>query len=147
MNEFGDRVVLVGEVNPHNYARRYALWPWPKGAAGDRLCRLVLGLEVGDYLRFYARTNLCEGRWETAAARVYAGELLAVRPQGIVALGRRVSAAFGAGDLFTRTAVEGVSVVVLPHPSGLCRVWNEPGSYDRARGLLDSCGFLRPGRS
>lgn len=27
-------------------------------------------------------------------------------------------------------------IILLPHPSGLCREWNEPGAYERARELV-----------
>ena len=33
---------------------------------------------------------------------------------------------------------------ILPHPSGLCRLWNEPGSVDRARAAVATAlGKLR----
>ena len=32
--------------------------------------------------------------------------------------------------------------VILPHPSGLSRAWNEPGAFERARAVLREAGVL-----
>ena len=58
--------------------------------------------------------------------------------------GRKVAGAFGLGHLapFTRQDVVQIDggnllrYVILPHPSGRCRVWNEPDAVERARALL-----------
>lgn len=34
------------------------------------------------------------------------------------------------------------SYIILPHPSGLSRAWNEPGAFERARGVLREAGVL-----
>lgn len=71
----------------------------------------------------------------------------------IIALGRRVAEThhkrlrpFEHGDLLARRA----RMLALPHPSGLCREWNDPAAIHRAREILRSLaasvpwGELRP---
>lgn len=65
-------------------------------------------------------------------------------PYGL--LGAKVTRAFGFGfQPFTawRHYLLGshTTYVCLPHPSGLCRAWNEPGAYARARGALRGAGL------
>lgn len=128
----------MGEVNPY-FGRHedsgYALWPDPPGSSGHRLCHYVLGLPEGEYLESFDRSNLCDLRWSVREARGRAREILA-RGAPVVALGAKVARAFGAA--FTPFAYYplGPGVYVLPHPSGLCRLWNEPGVRARARSLL-----------
>src|ERR1019366_478944 len=123
---------------------RYALYPLPKGSAGDRLCRLVLQMGLREYVNTFDRVNLCAGKWSVKAARARAGELLASRDAGaVVLLGARVCNAFMLAFV-PFSVVQGgrLSVVILPHPSGLSRAWNEPGAYDRARSVLVSAGAI-----
>jgi hypothetical protein len=98
----------------------------------------LLGLTPVEYLWRFRRANLLPtSRWSTRAARL----LLEARGRGcaVVALGRRVAAAFAAADapFFTRHVTDDGDVVyVLPHPSGRCREWNDPAAPERARRLL-----------
>ncbi len=123
---------LVGEQNPYSLDPDDALLPFPAQSAGARLAR-ILGLSRSQYLRTFRRANLVDGPGYTARlAREKAWQLVE-DPGVLVLLGRRVCAAFG-----VRTAAfqrEG-RFYVLPHPSGMCRVWNEPDAVDRARRLL-----------
>ena len=136
--------LLVGECNPYQQAEveRYALYPYPERSAGGRLCRVVLGLDPHLYLRSYARHNLCSGKWSTPAACERAEALRQFQPKvPIVLLGRRVAQAFGQPfEPFTRRT----PFVVLPHPSGLSRLWNDSGSFERARALLREVGAMPP---
>ena len=130
------RPLLVGESNPYSLDPRHALLPWPTGAAGDRL-RSILGLTERQYLRAFDRANLVLGeRWSLPAAREGAAHLMRQRPTTapIVLLGRRVAAAFGASDYRSFTTCG--RLYLLPHPSGRCLAWNEPGAAQRARDLL-----------
>ena len=147
--------VFVGELNPYGANPHFALYCLPATSAGGRLQRLVCGLHRTTYLACL-RHNLCDGRWSAPAARDRANALLAELAAdgtpsplpGFVLLGRKVASAFGLGDIppFTgafrgvpgRTEPGAVACIVLPHPSGLCRVWNEPDAFDRARTLLRS---------
>jgi hypothetical protein len=65
----------------------------------------------------------------------------------LVLLGAKVSAAFGLA--FTpfvtlqRIVPDGhCQAVILPHPSGLCRLWHRPGAVEEARELLRAAGAL-----
>lgn len=147
------RIVLVGELNPYGADPQFALYPTPRHAAGDRLRRLVMGVRTPTYMGF-TRYNLCVGKWSTRDARWQARAILAMH-QGdlLVLLGRKVTGAFFRGALpelnwpaeFSRSWLchpsriatrEFDNIVVLPHPSGLCRSWNEPGAFERARAVL-----------
>ena len=85
-------------------------------------------------------------------------DLLQRRPPAVVALGARVAGALAAcvrswlpapfasamvdydgEDPFSPGWVQ--RVAYLPHPSGRCRAWNEPGARERARALV--AGLVR----
>lgn len=145
------RPLLVGEDNPLGgcprcppepwepcgSCRSAPLWPNPVNSAGWRLCHKVLGISVHDYLRRFDRTNLVRGRWSTKAAREQAQLISAGPSRVLVLLGAKVSAAFGVDfapfEWRENAPARGKLMVVLPHPSGLCRLWNVAGNYDRAR--------------
>jgi len=142
------RVLLVGELNPYGSNPLFALWDEPADASGNRL-REILGLRSDTY-RALHRVNLCAGRWSMRAAREKAGLLTSADPSRpwdvVVMLGRKVASAFGyRGDFFgvvRPREVPGLqgkpepTLVSLPHPSGLCRVWNDPAAVGRARDLV-----------
>lgn len=159
-------LVLVGEVNPYATHPSYALYCVPRGSAGERLQRLVLALEPDAYLAL-PRYNLCERKWSAPQARKAAAEILQRHANEtcddvIVLLGRKVVEAFYGGpegcpqsdwpEPFTtdhmayaplgghETAAHSRkdNLVILPHPSGLCRAWAEPGAFQRARDLVNA---------
>lgn len=148
--------ILVGESNPYGASPETALYPLPARASGGRLQRLV-GVRRWRYVEF-ERHNLCEEPWRIRTARVRASQLmLGNRGRVLVLLGRKVAHAFGEkdtppfslvdvgqGDRYRRQTPSAVPpheshwtrLVLLPHPSGLNRQWQEPGAYERARRLL-----------
>jgi hypothetical protein len=130
------RVLLVGESNPYGLDQRYALWPRPENASGGRLCK-VLGMTPATYLRTFDRVNLCLGGWNLRDARDVAAGL--THPRRVL-LGRRVAQAHGIKDWRPFEVYDlgplGRDVLALPHPSGRCRIWNEPGAAQRARGAV-----------
>jgi len=139
--------VLVGEANPYGGRPGMALFPKPAGSSGDRLCRLVLGVDVRTYVRVFRRVNLCRRTWRLAEAREQAAkvglEALRAGRMPMVLLGARVAQAFrvpyapfAEGVWFAQGEAISVPYVSLPHPSGLCRAWNEPGAYERARAAV-----------
>ncbi len=78
--------------------------------------------------------NLCEGVWDLREAESRAAVLgSAAASRRFVLLGRRVARAFGCRDLpFLRLAIVwDNNVLVVPHPSGLNRIYNDPA--ERAR--------------
>jgi hypothetical protein len=141
------KALLVGETNPLSDLPEHALYPYPKGCSGERMQRLVTGLTVQGYLRTFDRVDLCVGRWSIVAARRRSQELLETPRPCVVLLGAKVCHAFGVEfEPFTRPELRAGSrtqaAVVLPHPSGLNRLWQEAGAYDRAQRLLADAGLI-----
>jgi len=154
------RVYLVGELNPYGTEAEYALYPLPERSAGGRLCSLILGMNRGAYCRIFERRNLCVGKWSALAAR-HAAEAIRKEAVGgvVVLLGSKVSKAFQVPfepfSVLHENSVEACrhrdlaageevrAIAVLPHPSGLCRLWNEWDSIPRARrAVLDAAPHL-----
>lgn len=139
-------LVVVGELNPHGADPRYALYHEPENSAGGRLCRRIMGLRVVSYHRYTRRFNLCTGAWSDTKAAVEAARLeTEAAGATIVLLGRKVAEAFGVGAmppysrlLSRRVQDRETPLLLLPHPSGRNREWNDPASYQRARALLQS---------
>lgn len=135
------KTILVGEDNPYGSDPRYALFCRPTNSAGGRLQRLVLGVSQHDYIRDFARLNLCSKTWKRTEARAVAAEILRLAKPGtsIVLLGSKVCMAFGQDyePFAAKLPSDGdLTFVILPHPSGRCRAWNEPGAFDRAKAAL-----------
>ena len=138
-------VHLVGELNPYGADPSYALYPEPRGASGHRLREFVLGVSTSVYMsdRVFTRRNLCVAHWSRVVARAAAERLVDELIVGdvIVALGRRVTMSFTQQPRpFERLPIisRGATIVSLPHPSGMCREWNDPRAALRARDLLRS---------
>lgn len=130
----GERPVIVGESNPFGGDEYFAMFPEPQGCAGDRLCRLVMGLQQETYLKQFQRVNLLRGdRWSAPRAREAASALCA-RFQGSrvwVLLGKKVAEAFSlqghtAPAVLNSGTMFGNTAVLLPHPSGRNRAWHDP---------------------
>lgn len=138
--------LLIGEQNPYGNDPYFALYPSPEGCSGHRLCALVLGMHRSAYLEAFDRANLCDGPWDAKVARKHAGELWVDarkndRP-ALILLGQKVARAFALPGhrpmepFSIETNCTSTVVLALPHPSGLCRLWNEPGAFARARVLV-----------
>jgi hypothetical protein len=142
------RAALVGESNPYGSNPRYALFYDPPESAGGRLCRLVMGLEPRQYLRDYARFNLCDGKWSLPKARDRADRLNHWEVDGqvpFVLLGAKVCSAFAIEFkpfAYHAAEVYGRPFVILPHPSGRCRLWDESGAMGNAREVLAAAGVI-----
>lgn len=137
------RTLLVGEANPYGSLPEYALWPFPENASGGRLAR-ILGFSTEDYLALFDRANLCPRAWSLAAAMASARELLLGPRKYFILLGRKVATAFAYGrrEFFTRDGY----FLLLPHPSGLCHLWNDPENVRRARKMVREV-LLEAGRA
>lgn len=138
------RVWLIGENNPYGNDPRYALYPEPEHSAGGRLCRLIMGMDVRTYLRTFERRNLLQApRWSAPLARAAAARFLEedlAQPAKVILFGRKVFDAFDGAGAFVRDGWQAwepfttrFEFLILPHPSGLSRAWNEPGAFLRAR--------------
>lgn len=136
--------LLVGEANPYGGDPDYALYPYPRGCAGHRLCEKIMGLTDREYLDRFERVNLCATRWRIKEARLRSAEIEQSHQGGVVVmLGARVTGAFGFSFRPFTQYVGFLRYVTLPHPSGLSRLWNAPGSYERARDVLRVAGVLQ----
>jgi hypothetical protein len=135
-----NKVTLVGEANPYGGDPYYALYPHPEGCSGWRLCCLVLGMRRVDYLAAFDRVNLCPRDWDGRQARS-AADALTLEGKRLVLCGAKVCRAFSV-PYVPFCAARGFptqsGALVLPHPSGLCRKWNEAGSYQRAREAVEA---------
>lgn len=125
---------LVGEHNPYARHHRYDLYPEPQKASGWRLCSMILGLSADEYLQRFHRWNLVNGGpWSKSRARWAAFGIEVLRESmdtRAILLGAKVAEAFG----LAFTPYEAVGpYLMLPHPSGRNRCWNEPGAMERAR--------------
>jgi hypothetical protein len=124
------RPLIVGESNPYGSDPYYALYPDPDGCAGHRLCCKILGISKPAYLNTFDRVNLCDGPWRIREARTKASTL---RGRQLILLGSKVCSAFGL-PFEPWTLVGDVAPwVILPHPSGLCRMWSMKNSISMAR--------------
>jgi hypothetical protein len=153
--------LLIGEHNPYGDPG-FALYPSPRGCAGWRLCHTILQMDPDDYCDRFRRMNLCHGaKWSMKEARSRALDVVVDARDGetIILCGAKVARAFrlepATADTPCRVrpmaSVPGVppwdllgprpparryTVVVLPHPSGLCRLWHKPGVTDTVRRTL-----------
>lgn len=152
--------LLVGEANPYGLDPRMALYPRPERASGHRLATLIMGMRETKYLASFERRNLCPQKWSMKIARENAAQIRAGAHDKIVLLGAKVCTAFDLpfvpfdvsvatsgsthGEMFStpRPPAGARTIVILPHPSGLNRIWNEPGAIDRARAALREAAIL-----
>ncbi len=129
--------LIVGEVNEKGGK---PLFPYPANGSGGRLCK-ILGLPPLEYMFTFDRVNLCTATWNPIAARMVAQGLMR-RPRTFILLGAEVTAAFGfpftpfvvMHDPYSKYAM-------LPHPSGRCRIWNDPIAAQKARVCLVNAGI------
>jgi hypothetical protein len=135
---------LVGEYNPYGQAPYYALYPHPENSAGGRLCRLILQMDFDEYMESFKRFNLLDTpKWSLPRARA-AAKVLAEQEhhERIVLLGAKVAAAFEVD--YAPLSRPHPDILVLPHPSGRNRFWNDLRNMDRARAeLRDFLGINR----
>ena len=133
--------LLVGESNPYGSDPHFALYPLPEGGSGHRLCRRILGMRCADYLRAFDRANLCAGDWSEAYAKKSARAVLSEIGR-VILLGSKVCRAFSASFIpFATTDVayspsSVVTALILPHPSGRSRIWNDPTAVARTRAAV-----------
>jgi len=101
------------------------------GAVGSGLrLRNLSGLTHDEWVSGWVRINLCRNEWDPRKAQEKADylrrDMFRGRP-AIVLLGAKVARAFGYEfKPFCSIVVAGTTVYTIPHPSGLCRYWNDP---------------------
>ena len=140
------RLVIVGEGPSPRYVGQEIKYP----LYGETARRLSVAAGWAQsshsperayvYLKQHALlVNLCRGRWRWDEARARAAGLQGTHREGIfVLLGRRVAGAFGhrGGYYKTRVREDGSAIAVVPHPSGLNRMWNEDPTWHRVGRVL-----------
>lgn len=131
-------MIFVGEA-PTAHATRGPL----SGRSGARLARLA-GLTLDEWLDRTTRFNLFDeapDEWNRDDAERCAQAILAVHPDDlVVALGRRVSRAFGAprkAEWLEPVEIgDDRRVIPLPHPSGRSLYYNDPERRERVGAFL-----------
>lgn len=131
------RPVIVGLDNPHSDAPEHALFPHPVGCAGHRLYTMMRdanlsGLWITAYTHGFERRNLspypCPRSIETR--RALWSRLLAdvdgdgPRERVVICCGNQVRDA--AGLKTERCVLDEHRIGWVPHPSGMCRAYNDP---------------------
>jgi len=125
--------VIVGMNNPLSEDPRAALMPYPRGSAGWRLWRMVsdvCGIGRAEWMRRTERVNLCDTKiWDPRLASAKAERLWpTLRGRRVVLCGRLTQQILRLSDshrLEWRES-DGVTWCWIPHPSGLCREYNDP---------------------
>jgi len=139
---------LIGEFNPYqaegDYVDEFALYPDPPTSAGGRLCLRILRMTPEVYLATFERRNLLQRKWSMPKARAAAARIMEESGAApLVLCGAKVSAAFGLEfkPFFAAEFQRGSEkklLAIIPHPSGLNRAWQQPGSFRRAREVVES---------
>ena len=134
-----NKPLIVGEDNPFDSDPRYALFPYSLASSGGRLCA-ILGLCEARYLREFDRANLCHGVWSDRVAKATARRLAASPRPAYVLLGEKVCAAFDMEYVpFTvDERPDGATFAVLPHPSGINRIWCRSENVKLARETVET---------
>lgn len=157
------KLLIIGEDNPYTPGDdHFALYPYPRGVSGDRL-RRVMGLTDTQYLSL-PRTNLCASSWGIREARGRADSITAELSAGVhdvlIWCGSKVRRSFGCPDGEPVPSVVDLNVgghlaqgspswwrveggrrsggvaVLLPHPSGRSRAWNQADMVGLVRAVL-----------
>lgn len=132
------RGLLVGENPGANTHPDLPLFPWPERSSAGRLLEMS-GLTAGQYLGGLYRRNLVdEPRWSRSAGAHRARSIVTAlfeMPKGlrVVLCGSKVARAFGLRvEWWTPVRLDSrQTCVVVPHPSGLNRVYNDDSARAR----------------
>lgn len=138
------RPVILGMNNPYSTDPYYALYPHPENSAGARICAMFLAsasqaglpLTRRDYIKGFDRRNLVDTpTWNMEYARQRANQARGeLQGRKVVICGTAVLGVLGlrrhewlvwserSGDLFK----DPFDYVLVPHPSGRCREYNDP---------------------
>ena len=89
-------------------------------------------------LTFVGEANPNGGAWDRGVAYEAIRRVMKNNHgQVVVLLGRKVVGAFAfRGPAFSVEERGGALLVAIPHPSGLCRVWNDKSRWHRVRRLI-----------
>lgn len=139
------RGLIIGENPGKQTHPELPLFPWPERSSAGRLLEMS-GMTGGQYLGGLYRRNLCDtkGKWERDLAEKRARVMITVlfdmpKDLRVVLCGKRVAKAFGYRDYeFWRPGVleSRQRYVVIPHPSGLNRLYNDRENRARTRAVM-----------
>jgi hypothetical protein len=124
------------------HLRRPSMFAFTRGyLVSERLAALGLRWDTAVNL-LPPRWQGCEWDAEMAKRNALAFTRTWLEHRLIVLLGRKVQTAFGYVDtdpasLLIDTGDSGHDVLLLPHPSGLCRWWNSRTNVEYARRLVE----------
>lgn len=132
-----DAILIIGEAPSLHGDPAVPL----EGSVGKRLAEYA-GLTWSDYLALTERRNIFQEpvEWSRVEAK---GRAEVMFPQllgrHVILLGQRVADAFAFHwPLLNWVSVGGVTVAIVPHPSGKNLWWNEPENRSQARRFLRS---------
>jgi hypothetical protein len=141
------RPVLLGIDNPHSKDPDDALSVYPVGASGYRLWLMIKeaanragrDFSEGDYMNGFDRRNLFSSENYSQGKLVRVRVFSSLARREVVMLGTKVPTALGfkhtGFDLKPRDGGM-FRYYVVPHPSGLCREYNDPEMRVRVGNLL-----------
>lgn len=127
--------VLVGLSNPYSSNPDFALHVEPKTGSGYRLWKMLQSVDptvtAEQYLKAFDRRNLTDGKnWSAAGLRKAARKMKFEPGSTVVVLGNDVRLAFGLPDNMLIHPLYDDRLRItwryVPHPSGLCRFYNNP---------------------
>lgn len=133
--------LIIGENPGPNTHADLPLFPWPAKSSAGRL--MAMGqLTPGEYLGGLYRRNLCDDKkWRESKARIRAREILTAlfdlpRTLRVVLCGVKVASAFDVRhvDFWWPIKLDSrQQAVVIPHPSGMNRIYNDPQAQAQTR--------------
>ena len=139
---------VIGMNNPRSDDPTHSLTTQPPGGTGHRLWQMArarTGIDEADWLRMTDRRNLCAGEWNREEAWHKAREWYPeLRDRTTVLLGADVSAQFplSMGGILTWGREMGTPPaparpwILIPHPSGMNRWYNDAGNRAAVEVLL-----------
>lgn len=137
------RAVLLGMNNPLRKDPRFALFPAPVNSTGYRLYMLlkmrIPDISRLDYINGFERVNLLNSvKWSKADAWAEAEHFPSrYRGRTIVVLGEAVREALELPKVLIHPVRRyGCTWRQIPHPSGLCRWYNDPECAELAAIML-----------
>lgn len=141
------KTILLGLDNPHSSDPAMALYTRPINASGYRLWQMIKdaanrkchNFSERDYLEGYTRRNLLSSENYVGDRFNYSLMVSALKGRRVVMLGQKVPKLLGimgvTFDLVPRVG-DGFTYYVIPHPSGLCREYNDPIMRQRVGDLV-----------
>lgn len=141
------RPILLGISNPHSPHPDDALSTRPINASGYRLYIMIKeaanrqgrDFSEGDYMEGFDRRNLFTPENMVNGKLIVSKALSSLARRMVVMLGQKVPNHLGIKDITFSNNAKNVGYFryhVIPHPSGLCRSYNDPEVREQVGNLL-----------